>query len=198
MEIALAALPALFSGATAAGAAAVPVIGAAGAAAVPTFLAGAGSAGLAAAAGIPAGLSSVLAGAGTAASILSGGTSILSAMRSFAAGDARAGEIEARATDDRAAGIQRRTQMSREALDVLGSNDVAAAAAGLDLSYGQAADARSRTLDDFSAERSIDLQQEDARFRGYRRAARAARQSGQLEGFLKLGEGAVSLSQRYG
>lgn len=195
MEIALAALPVL-TGATAAGAAAVPVIGAAGSMAVPTFLAGASSAGAAAAGAT--GLSSLLSGVGTAASILSGGTSILSAMRSAAAGDEKAAEIEARAMDDRMAGIQRRTQMSREALDVLGSNDVAAAAAGLDLSYGQAASARERVLDDYASERTIDLQQENTRQAGYRRASRASRRSGQLDAFLKLGEGGLALAQRYG
>ncbi|CAA0096262.1 Uncharacterised protein [Starkeya nomas] len=196
MELAFSALAAL-SGAGAAGAAAVPIVGGAGALAVPTFLAGSGSAGLAAAAGVPAGLASVLGGVGTAASILSGTTSVLSAMRTMAAGDERASEIETAALDDRAAGAQRRTRFAREALDVLGANDVAAAAAGLDLSYGQAADARSQTLEDLTRESEIDRLQEDARQFGYRRTARRARRAGQLGGFLQLGEGLIGLAGSY-
>ncbi|GLK72602.1 hypothetical protein KHC23_07765 [Ancylobacter dichloromethanicus] len=194
MEIAISAIAALGStlatGATAATAAAIPASAAGASLAIEGL-------GAAAAAG-GTGLSSILGGVGTAASILSGGTSVLSAMRTMAAGDAKGAEIEAQAMDDRMAGVQRRTRFKREALDILGQNDVAAAASGIDLAYGQAADQRARTWEDLTRESEIDRQQEEMRLMGYRRASRRARSSGQLSGFLQLGEGLASMAGSFG
>lgn len=192
MELAISAIAALGStlatGATAATAAAIPASAAGASLAIEGM-------GAAAAAGSAAtGLSSILGGVGTAASILSGTTSVLSAMRTMAAGEAKGAEIEAQAMDDRMAGVQRRTRFAREALDILGQNDVAAAAAGIDLAYGQAADQRARTWEDLTRESEIDRQQEEARLLGYRRAARRARSAGQLSGFLQLGEGVAGMA----
>lgn len=192
MELAISAIAALGS-----------TLGAGATAAIPASAAGASLAieglGAAAAAGSTAtGLSSILGGVGTAASILSGTTSVLSAMRTMAAGEEKSAEIDAQAMDDRIAGVARRTRFKREALDILGQNDVAAAAAGIDLAYGQAADQRARTWEDLTRESEIDRQQEEARLLGYRRASRRARSSGQLSGFLQLGEGLASMAGSFG
>lgn len=188
MELAISAIAALGSTLTGATAAAIPASAAGASLAIEGL-------GAAAAAGSTAtGLSSILGGVGTAASILSGTTSVLSAMRTMAAGGEKAAEIEAQAMDDRMAGVARRTRFKREALDVLGQNDVAAAASGIDLAYGQAADQRARTWEDLTRESEIDRQQEEARLLGYRRASRRARSSGQLSGFLQLGEGLAGMA----
>lgn len=192
MELAISAIAALGSTLTGATAAAIPA-SAAGASLAIEGLGAAAAAGSAA-----TGLSSILGGVGTAASILSGTTSVLSAMRTMAAGEEKAAEIDAQAMDDRIAGVSRRTRFKREALDILGQNDVAAAAAGIDLAYGQAADQRARTWEDLTRESQIDRQQEEARLLGYRRASRRARSSGQLSGFLQLGEGLASMAGSFG
>ncbi|WP_371347028.1 hypothetical protein [Ancylobacter sp. IITR112] len=192
MELAISAIAALGSTLTGATAAAIPA-SAAGASLAIEGLGAAAAAGSAA-----TGLSSILGGVGTAASILSGTTSVLSAMRTMAAGEEKAAEIDAQAMDDRIAGVARRTRFKREALDILGQNDVAAAAAGIDLAYGQAADQRARTWEDLTRESEIDRQQEEARLMGYRRASRRARSSGQLSGFLQLGEGLASMAGSFG
>lgn len=192
MELAISAIAALGSTLTGATAAAIPA-SAAGASLAIEGLGAAAAAGSAA-----TGLSSILGGVGTAASILSGTTSVLSAMRTMAAGEEKAAEIDAQGMDDRIAGVARRTRFKREALDILGQNDVAAAAAGIDLAYGQAADQRARTWEDLTRESEIDRQQEEARLLGYRRASRRARSSGQLSGFLQLGEGLASMAGSFG
>jgi len=193
MEIALSAIAAIGSAFGGATAAAIP----ASAAGASLAIEGAGAALASGGAAAAGGLSSLFGGLGTASSILSGGASVLGAMRSMAAGDERAAEMETRALDDRLQGSQRRARFAREAIDLVGGNDVAAAAAGLDLSYGQAADARGRVLEDVTREAGYDRQQEDVRGMGYRRAARRARSSGQLQGFLSLAEGGLGLAGRY-
>lgn len=163
------------SAAGAAGAAAVPVVGAAGPMAVPTFLAGAGG-----------GLSAL--------SILQGTASVMSALGSLSAGNAQASAAEAQATQadldaEREAnlGMQRRTKIKSELLQVLGENDVAAAAAGIDVGTGLATDMAASLETRAAQELSIDRADQDyraaqkrAQAAGYRSQARSYRRAGAL------------------
>jgi len=196
------------TGAAAAGAAAAPVavLGAAGPLAVPTFM---GAASSAAGAG---GLLGALTGGSALSSVLSGGVTVLSALRALDAGkekaldaDMKAAETQRQITDEREAGARRRINLKDEMYDVLGKNDVATAAAGIDLSYGFGQQQRETVLAKGAQEVSIDKATEEARVRGlrereanYRRMSRGYRSGGTLSAALAVGEGAVKLGGRYG
>lgn len=181
MEMAIAALGKVFAG-----------MG--GAAAGGLQMAGAGAAlggAFPAAPGMAAGGLSALQGVMTAVSVLGAigqGLSAASESREMAA------QAELQAGQEKVAGLQRQNQIRRSLAQVLGENDVAFAAAGIDISHGIADQARSTAHKRAAQEISIDRQ--DADFRaamhrmrasGYRRRAR-----GQVGGALlgALGSGA--------
>ncbi|MFG1300367.1 hypothetical protein V5F49_11290 [Xanthobacter sp. V3C-3] len=195
--------------AAAAGSVAAPlmVLGGAGPLAVPTFMGTAASAATGA-----GGLLGALTSGSALSSVLSGGVTVLSALRAMDAGKERAAEADMRAaetrqqiTDEREAGARRRINLKDEMYQVLGKNDVATAAAGIDLSYGFGAQARDTTLARGAQEVSIDKATEERRVSqlvereaNYRRISRGARQSGALSAALALGEGGARLVGRYG
>lgn len=202
MEAALTVLTSLASAVTGGGAAA-----GAGAAA-----AGAGAAGAGAAAAGGGGLLSLLGGTTGAASILSGGLSVLSALRSYRSGEERALEAtfqaqqaDAQKQDEVTQGITRQTGIKRELLRVLGENDVAAAAAGVDLSYGYGKDLRDTTTSEADFQLGMDQATTNARTAdlnaraiNYRRIARGFRQAGSLNAALTIGESQLSDLRRMG
>lgn len=191
------------AGATAAAAAPVAVLGAAGPIAVPTFGAAAAGTG---------GLLGALSGGSALSSVLSGGVTVLSALRGLQAADERGFEADMKAaetrqqiTDEREAGARRRINLKEEMYSVLGKNDVATAAAGIDLSYGFGQQQRETVLDKGAQEVGIDSATEARRVRelkmreeNYKRIARGARDSGTLSAALAVGEGATKLAGRYG
>lgn len=196
MELALTSLMSIFSGGTAA----------AGAAAAGTAAAGAG----AAAAG-GGGLLGLIGGP-VGASVLSGGLSVLSALRSYRSGEEQAMEAEFKAQqadaqkqDEVTQGITRQTGIKRELLRVLGENDVAAAAAGVDLSYGYGKDLRETATSEADFQLGSDQATTNARMSdlsgrsaNYRRIARGYRQTGALNAALTVGEGLLSAGRRFG
>jgi len=141
-----------------------------------------GLGGTAAAAGATAtgGLSSVIFGPAAAATTAATSSTALTALQGFSAalaalGQIGAGQAQASATRDQAveaklqAGqeqvgtVQRQTAMKRELARVLGNNDVAFAAAGVDLAGGIAEDTAIAAKERAASEISID--QRDADFR---------------------------------
>ncbi|MDR6331919.1 type IV secretory pathway TrbL component [Xanthobacter flavus] len=212
MELLLTAAASLTTAATGAGAAAaaaapVAVLGAAGPLAVPTFM---GTAGATAAAG--GGLLGALTGGSALSSVLSGGVTVLSALRGLDAAkeksfeaDMKAADTRQQITDEREAAARRRINLKDEMYDVLGKNDVATAAAGIDLSYGFGQQQRETVLAKGAQEVSIDSATEARRLRelkmreeNYKRISRGARNSGTLSAALAVGEGATKLAGRYG
>lgn len=148
----LLALPALFAGAsaTAAGAGAAAATAGAGAAAA--------GAGAAAAGGIT--LTQVLSGVATVGSIFS----------TIAAGAAEAESLKNQAWEaqmqkgqEQIESVRRTTDMKRELARVLGENDVAYSAAGIDISSGVAAQGRATAETRAAQEVSIDRDQTAAR-----------------------------------
>lgn len=218
MELAISAISSLFAtlpaaagtaaaaaGTTAAavGSVAAPmaVVGSAGAMAVPTFMGTAAAGGLGAALG----------GTSLASSILSGGVTALSVLRTLQSGREKsleanmaADQAADQAQDERAAGARRRLNLSEELYKTLGENDVTVAASGLDLSYGYGKELRATTMDRGARELSIDRATEEDRVRqlrerekNYRRMARGFRSGGTLSAALAGGEGALNLAGRY-
>lgn len=187
MEIALAAMGSLWTAGSAAASGITGALGLGGAAA--------GTAGAAAAGG---GLGS------TALTILQGFAGATSLLAGLNASNQEADALIAKSTEatteairEEAAGAKRVTELKREMLKVMGENDVAFAAGGVDISAGVAADTRAETRKRGSREITIDRADTDAkaaalraRALGYRRAARSRREGGVLgaiAGGAKLG-----------
>jgi hypothetical protein len=197
MELAAAAMTAVgsaISGATTAAGAALGLTGAG----APMVLAGAPSA---LAAGSTGSLFS---------SILQGGATVASVMGALSSGEERASDLKARAADaideqgiERLRGIERRDGLRRALLERLGQQDVAAAASGVDLSYGTPSLARDEAARDGERALTQDQSTEDLRVgRLQQRAdelrsgAKAARRAGVIKA---LGSGvatAYSMSRR--
>lgn len=184
---------------TTAAAAPVGVVGTAGAMAVPTF--GAAS----------AGLLSGLGGVSTVASILGGTATVASVLAAQRAGEEKAQSLELAALDAEAdsaievnRGTERRTGLRKQLLATLGAQDVATAAAGVDLSFGTPAQARSEATREAETALDVDRSTEDLRrsrlaerAASYRKMAGQSRAGGLAKAASLALTGAATLAKRY-
>jgi hypothetical protein len=141
----------------------------------------AGGASVASAAGAVAGTGSILGSFGTmstVASILAGTATVASVLAAQRAGEEKAAGFEAAASDADTEsliaaneGTERRTSLRRQLLVAVGERDVAAAASGLDLSFGTPAQARREAIED--SERALETDGQNETLRRARLAERA-------------------------
>jgi hypothetical protein len=117
-----------------------------------------------------AGLASFLPSVGTAASVLSGGATVLSVLNANRAGEAKAMALDAQADDavtqsrlEAVQGLDRRTSLKAAMAAHLGNRDVATAASGTDLSFGTPVIARAQEVKEGERALSIDQDTEDSR-----------------------------------
>jgi len=195
MELALGAIGKLFgAGLTAASGAAT---GAAGAAA---GAAGAAATGATAATTLGSGALGALQGFTTILKVLGG---LGAAAASARADNQLADQTDLQAGQEQLLGEQRKTKMSRELARVLGNNQVAFAAAGIDLTQGIAADNAASAKQRAASEISID--QQDTEFRralyrmragGYRDRARATKGGAVLSALGDVAGLGISLAER--
>ncbi len=143
--------------------------GTAGTAAAGTAAVGTAAAAGTAAAGAASALS-VLQGVATAVSVLGAIGGGISAM---ASANEQAEATELQMGQEHLAGEQRRLSMRRELARILGENDVAFAAGGVDVTSGIAANARRGASEDAAFDMSIDRGQDE-----YRRALLQVRARG--------------------
>lgn len=199
-EFAASALASAAAASGAAAAAATPVVGIAGSMAVPTF-------GAAAATG---GILSSIGGISTVASILGGTATVASVLAASRAGDEKARALELSADDAETEGMleinkgsERRAGLRRQLIATLGERDVAAAASGIDLSFGTPAQARKEAVRD--AEDALDTDQTNEQIRrarlaeragSYRRMAVEARSGGLARAASLALEGGARLARR--
>jgi hypothetical protein len=136
-------------------------------------------------------------------SILQGGATVASVMGALSAGDEKASDLKARANDaideqgiERLRGIERRDGLRRSLLERLGQQDVAAAASGVDLSFGTPSLARDEAARDGERALTQDQSTEDLRINRLqqradelRSGAKAARRAGVIRA---LGSGVAS------
>lgn len=125
------------------------------------------------------GLLSTLGTASTAASILSGGATVLSVLNTYRAGQQKADAYNAQASDaelsSTVAGLQgteRQNSLRAQLADALGQRDVATAAGGVDVSFGSAAAARAKATED--TQRALSLDQSTTQLQQARLRERAA------------------------
>ena len=176
---------------------------------IPALFAGLTGSGAAAGAGVAAGATAT---GFSAASILSGVATIGGALATLGAAKSQSNsykaaaqetETEAVAADTQA--VQKQTQMKRELMRVLGENSVTAAAAGLDLGSGIAADTNADAEAKAATEITIDRSSQDARraaFRaraaGLRSQAKSAMSAGLFNAFGQVAGGGAELLKRGG
>jgi hypothetical protein len=158
-----------------------------------------------------AGVGSAIASTGlTASGILSGAATVGGALATIGASRAQANsykaqaaetEIEAVASDTQA--VQKQTAMKRELMRVLGENSVTAAASGIDLGSGLAADTAYEAKSRAASELSIDRSTQDARramlrarASGLRSMAKSAKRQGAFAAFGQLANGAADIAER--
>lgn len=157
--------------------------------------------GAAGSAGAAAGTASTAATAGTAAAssggfslatLLEGGATLLGAFSAIGAGEAQADRMELAARDAEAEipletlqGISRRASIKAELADAIGSQDVAYAASGVDLSFGTPAVARREAFREADYALTTDAGTQQVRTsrlaeraQSYRRMGRQARSRG--------------------
>lgn len=115
----------------------------------------------------------------------------------------QAAETELEATASDTAAIQKQTAMKRELMRVLGENSVTAAAAGIDLGSGLAAQTEQDVKQRAATELSIDRSSQDARramFRaraaGLRSMAKSAKRTGAFQAFGSLAGGLADTAER--
>lgn len=127
-----------------------------------------------------------LSGAQILTSTLSALGTIGAGLSSAAASRDAADQTELQAGQDQVETTQRQTQMKRSLLQVLGENDVAFAAAGIDISGGIAQDTRQRASQRGVDELTIDRRDSDFRRALYKMRAQGLRRrsSGQIGGAL--------------
>lgn len=183
MEIAIAALTSIGSSISAgAGAIGTALTGTAGALGVPA---------------IPGIFGAVGGGVGTAASILSGGATVLSVLNAQRAGEMKASALNMQADDaDLSAGLEaiqgadRRNSLKAALTQTIGDRDVAAAASGVDLSFGTPVTARRQAVVD--GERALAIDQDTQDFRIARLRERAAGYRAQASGAGAAGLGTAA------
>lgn len=128
----------------------------------------------------------------TALSVLQGAAGVGSMLTAIGTGQQTAASYrdqaavaDAEGTNEQIKGLQRQTEMKRQLAKVLGENDVAFAAAGVDIGAGIAAEGRqtaeTRAASELTVDRSIvdaRVAMQRARAAGYRRMASSAETSG--------------------
>lgn len=212
MEFAIAALGSMASaigGAVGIGGAGAASAGA-GALATGNFLgAGLGAAGGAASAG--GGLASLFSGGSVLSSILAGTATVAGMMGAQQQGEEQSRVLMAQAADarteqdiERIRGNERRDSLRRSLLQTLGERDVAAAASGVDLSFGTAATARNEAARDAERALVMDQSTEDARIGRLRereneftRSARSAKRGSLYKQFGLGVQGVSAATRRY-
>lgn len=146
----------------------------------------------------------------TALTILSGVATVASIAGNLQAAEASAQQSEANATQaelevgqQQLASAQRQSQMKRELARILGENDVAIAAAGIDLSGGIAESSRKSATKAAQRELSIERADDDARralikarANGYRRQAASYRTGGILSAIGDTADFGIGVMQR--
>lgn len=157
------------------------------------------------------GLGSGAIGAGSLITgLLSGTATVAGMMGAQAASEEQARGLRAQAADarteqdiERLRGDERRDSLRRSLLQTLGERDVAAAASGIDLSFGTAAQARDEAQRDADQALGMDRATEDFRVARlqereseFLRSARSARKAGVIKS-VGLGlQGAASIAKR--
>jgi hypothetical protein len=157
------------------------------------------------------GLGSGAAGAGSLITgLLSGTATVAGMLGAQAAGKEQARSLTAQAADaateqdiERLRGNERRDGLRRSLLQTLGERDVAAAASGIDLSFGTAAMARNEAERDAESALGLDQSTEDFRVARLKeregeflRSARSAKRAGTIKA-MGLGlQGAASFGRR--
>lgn len=143
---------------------------------IGSLLGGAGAAAGAAGAATSAGLG----GAQTIVSVLSAVGTVMGGLSAAATSRDQADNADLQAGQEQVEATQRQTKMKRSLLNALGENDVAFAAAGIDITGGIAQDARATAEKRASEEITIDRRDSDfrrallkMRADGYRRQAGA-------------------------
>lgn len=215
MEIAAAALTAISgtvatvgSGIASAGSAIGGALGIGGTTAAASSLGGTAAAAAAASGG--GSLFSALGGLSTVAGILSGGATIASVLAAQRAGNAEGNKLEYQAQDaetevrvEEIKGLERRNSIKASLIQAIGERDVAAAASGVDLTFGTPVNARREAKED--AERAIGGDQATEDFRkarlreraaNYRIAASEARSGGLLKAATLAASGAADILRR--
>lgn len=166
--------------------------------------AGAGAAGAAAAGGAAAGGIS-------AASVLQGAAGLLGMFSSIAAGNAEGEALDLAAEDaarekplETLQGISRRTSIKAAMMDQIGSQDVAYAASGTDLTFGTPVQARKEAFrqGDLGITTEVGTEQTriarlDEREANYRKMAQKARAGGWLKAAFTGFDTAASMAGRY-
>lgn len=153
---------------------------------------------------------SLLAGGSTVFSILSGTATALSVMSTMRAGEAKAQSLELAAGDaetetrlEANKTIERKTSLRKALIETIGERDVAAAASGVDLSFGTPATARREAVTD--TERALSLEDSGEEFRrarllersaSYRRMAAESRSGGLGRAAALAFEGGARLFRR--
>jgi len=143
--------------------------------------------------------------------LLSGTATVAGMLGAQQAGQEQARSLSMQAADarteqdiERLRGTERRDSLRRSLLATLGERDVAAAASGVDLSFGTAATAREESVRDAERALTIDQSTEDFRVARLReregeflRSARSAKRAGTIRA-VGLGlQGAASVANRW-
>jgi hypothetical protein len=124
------------------------------------------------------GLGQFIPGAGTAASILGGGATVLSVLNAQRAGEAKSMALNASADDamtqtqiEALQGLDRRTSLKAAMVQHIGERDVATAASGTDISFGTPTIARAQAIKDGERAASIDADTTETRIARLRERA---------------------------
>jgi hypothetical protein len=142
--------------------------------------------------------------------LLQGGSTVLSAVSSIAAGNQQAQAYELEASDaeqqkslETLQGINRRASIKQAMMDAVGQQDVAYAASGTDLSFGTAAQARKDAFREADTALGVDAGNEmttlarlEERRKNYMQMAGNARMMGLFDGFLTGVKGVTSIMDR--
>ncbi len=174
-----------------------------------TAAAGTAAAGAAGAAG--AGAAGAAAGGISAASVLQGAAGLLGMFSSIAAGNAEGEALDLAAEDaarekplETLQGISRRTSIKAAMMDQIGSQDVAYAASGTDLTFGTPVQARKEAFrqGDLGITTAVGTEQTriarlDEREANYRKMANKARAGGWLKAAFTGFDTAASMAGRY-
>lgn len=154
--------------------------------------------------------STLTSGGSLFSTILQGGATIASIMGTMQAGQEKGRTLELSARDqatettlEQARGIERRDSLRRSLLDALGERDVAAAASGVDLSFGTASTARDEANRDAARALSADEATEELRVARFaeraselRRAAASSRRGALINAFGQGVKGVASIARR--
>ena len=170
MELAIAAIGKVVGGLGLSSAGAATTAATAAGSAASSFTAGGAAAG--------SGALTALQGFSTALQVLGGIGAGAAAAR---ASEQQADQADLESGQEQLAGVQRQNKMRRELARVLGQNEVAYSAAGIDLTQGVAADSAARAKQQAASEISIDQQDTDFRRSLYRMRAQGLRQRARSE-----------------